>query len=174
MPDASPKPFELHEFVPFLLNRVGALMELSFTPDLKRAGLTLDMWRVLMVLHFNGPMTLVDLSRTTGVKTPTLSRLVGRMEERDLVSRRRSTEDTRTVDLRLKPAGETMFRELWPVAADLQEAVIGSFSADQISQLRAMLKQAETALINQIAGTEAGAMAAAANGRNSSRKGGPS
>ena len=150
MPDASTKAFELREFVPYLIARVGTLMEMSFTPDLKKAGITIDMWRVLMVLHFNGALTLIDLSRITGVKTPTLSRLVGRMIEKGLVSRRRSTGDTRTVQVALKDRGEALFQDLWPTGSGLQDLVIAELSASDVASLKRMLRDIEAKLIQHI------------------------
>jgi hypothetical protein len=89
-PEANPKSFDLQHFVPFLMARVGSLMALSFTPHLQRRGVTMHMWRVVLVLYFDGPMTLVEISRLTGLNTSTLSRLVGRMIYKRLLTRQRS------------------------------------------------------------------------------------
>ncbi len=102
MPDTNTKAFELRQFLPFLMARVGALMALSIAPHLEAAGITLQMWRVLMVIHFSGPMTLIEVSRITGVKTSTLSRLVGRMIDKGLVTRERSQADARTVRISMR------------------------------------------------------------------------
>jgi DNA-binding MarR family transcriptional regulator len=150
MPDANPKAFELHAFVPFLMARVGSLMALSFTPRIEQAGITLQKWRVLMVLHFNGPLTLVDVSRITGVKTSTLSRLVGRMVDKRLVTRRRSHADARTVQISLRREGEALFRKLWPEAARLEELVTAPFAASDLERFKEMLREIETILVRQI------------------------
>jgi DNA-binding MarR family transcriptional regulator len=151
MPDANPKAFELRAFTPYLIARVGSLMSLSFAPQIAQAGITLDMWRVLMVLHFNGPLTLIDMSRITGVKTSTLSRLVGRMMEKRLVSRRRSRQDARTVQISLRRDGEALFEKLWPEAARLEDVVTSPFSAADVEHMKAMLREIETILVRQIA-----------------------
>jgi len=150
MPDANPKAFDLHDFVPYLMARVGSLMALSFTPHLDQAGITLHMWRVLMVLHFNGPLTLIDISRITGVNTSTLSRLVGRMMDKRLLSRRRSREDARTVQISLRCDGQVLFRKLWPEAAKAQEVVASPFSQSDLERFKEMLREIETILVRQI------------------------
>jgi DNA-binding MarR family transcriptional regulator len=150
MPDANPKAFDLHDFVPFLMARVGSLMALSFAPNLEQAGITLHMWRVVVVLHFNGPLTLIDISRLTGIKTSTLSRLVGRMIDKQLLSRRRSEEDARTVQISLRKDGQALFRKLWPEAAKAQDVVTGPFSAPEIDKFKDMLRQIETILVDQL------------------------
>lgn len=150
MPDAHAKSFQIHEFMPYLFARVGSLTALCFAQPLETAGITLDMWRVLMVLHFNGPLTLIDISRNTGVKTSTLSRLVGRMADKRLVSRRRSQQDARTVQISLRREGEAMFQVLWPKASRLEDLVTAPFPASDVDRLKAMLREIETILVAQV------------------------
>ena len=150
MPDANPKAFDLHDFVPFLVARVGSLMAQSFTPLLEQSGVTMHMWRVVLVLHFNGPLTLIDISRLIGVKTSTLSRLVGRMIDKRLVTRRRSQDDARTVQISLRSEGQALFRKLWPEAAKAQDTVAAPFSARELDTFKEMLRQIETILMDQL------------------------
>ncbi len=155
MPDVNSKAFELRAFIPYLLARVGSLTAQSIAPRLDAAGITLHKWRVLMVLHFQGPLTLVELSRIIGVNTSTLSRLVGRMVERGLVSRQRSRQDARTVQISLKRDGEAMFHDLWPVAAGVEDLVTSRFPAAEVERFKAMLQEIETMLVCQVERTGA-------------------
>ena len=150
MPDANPKAFDLHDFVPFLIARVGSLMALSYAPQLEQAGITMHMWRVVLVLHFNCSLTLVDISRLIGVKTSTLSRLVGRMIDKQLVTRRRSEDDARTVQISLRKEGQALFRRLWPEAAAAQDKVTAPFSGTEVETFKDMLRQIETILLDQL------------------------
>lgn len=147
MPDNQPKIFELYDFTPFLVARVGALMPQSIGRSLEDAGITLQMWRVLMVVHFNGPLTLIDISRALGVKSSTLSRLVGRMIEKKLLTRRRSTRDARTVQISLRREGEKLFDRLWPEAAKIEEIVAERFSPADLQRLKDMLREVESVLL---------------------------
>lgn len=150
MPDVNTKTFDLHQFLPYLMARVGSLMALSIAPHLERAGITLQMWRVLMVVRFSGPLTLIEVSRITGVKTSTLSRLVGRMAEKGLVSRERSQTDARTVRISIRRKGETVFRDLWPQASQLEELVTRPFAAEDVERLRELLREIETILARRV------------------------
>jgi len=150
MPDANPKAFDLHDFVPYLTARVGSLMAQSFAPNLEQSGITLHAWRVVVVLHFDGPLTLVDISRLTGIKTSTLSRLVGRMIDKRLISRRRSQEDARTVQISLRREGQALFRKLWPEAAKAQEQVTAPFSRPEVEKFKEMLRQIEAILVDHL------------------------
>jgi len=149
-PEANPKFFDLHHFVPFLMARVGSLMALSFTPHLERRGVTLHMWRVVLVLYFDGPLTLVEISRLTGLNTSTLSRLVGRMMHKRLLTRQRSQEDARTVQIGLRRKGRALFGELWPEAVKAQDLVTAPFSAAEVEIFKEMLRQIESILVDRL------------------------
>ncbi len=148
--DAGAGPCALSDFTPYLIARVGSLMERTIAPSLRRAGLTIDMWRVMMVLRTNGPMSLIALSGITGVTNSTLSRLVGRMIEMGLVSRRRSTGDTRTVRVRLRDKGEALFEELWPTAARLEALATADFDQAGLTRFKTDLRTIEAALVGEI------------------------
>ena len=150
MPDANPKAFDLYDFVPFLMARVGSLMALTYAPHLEQAGITMHMWRVVLVLHFNGPLTLVDISRLIGVKTSTLSRLVGRMIDKKLVTRRRSQEDARTVRISLRKEGQALFRRMWPESVKAQDRVTAPFTAPEVEGFKDMLRQIEAILVEHL------------------------
>jgi DNA-binding MarR family transcriptional regulator len=147
MPDIHQKTFDLKEFFPYVIARVGSLMELAITPELKKSDMTIDMWRVVMVLHFQGKMSLVDLSRTIGVPPSTLSRLVGRMIEKGWVSRRRSKDDNRLIELRLRRVGEEIFQKYWPVASKIEAESTSLFRNDDLQKLKAMLGEVEKILL---------------------------
>ncbi|HUU66737.1 MAG TPA: MarR family winged helix-turn-helix transcriptional regulator [Methyloceanibacter sp.] len=128
MPDANPEASDLHDFVPYLMAQVGSLVAHSFAPHLKQAGITLHLRRVLLVMHIDGPPTLIDSSGVIGVKTSTLSRLVGRMLENRLLSQRRSREGARTVQISLRREGHILFCKLWLETDKAQEVVASPFS----------------------------------------------
>ncbi len=146
MPEADLKTFNLRDFMPYIMARVGSLMAQSFAPHLEREDISLAMWRVLMAVHFNGPLSLGEIARSTGVNVSTLSRLIGRMEKRALVSRDRSRKDSRAVHITLLPAGEAMFQILWPEAARLEDMVTDNFSSEETAKLKAALQEVEDIL----------------------------
>lgn len=134
-------PDVLGDFVPYLAHRIGSLMDRNIDPELKEVGISLEMWRVLFVLANVGDHNLVALSRATDVKTSTLSRLIGRMTERGLISRVRSQEDNRTVDVRLLAEGQQIVDRLTPFAHKFQEMAIADFSEEEIPVLKSYLRR---------------------------------
>jgi DNA-binding MarR family transcriptional regulator len=134
-------PEVLGDFVPYLAHRIGSLMDRNIDPHLKEAGISLEMWRVLFVLAHVGDHNLVALSRATSVKTSTLSRLLGRMADRGLISRVRSHQDNRTVDVSILDAGQQIVARLSPYAYEFQNMAVAGFSDEEIPILKSYLRR---------------------------------
>lgn len=131
----------LGDFVPYLAHRIGSLMDQNIAPHLKDAGISLEMWRVLFVLAHVGDHNLVALSRATSVKTSTLSRLIGRMAKRGLISRVRSQQDNRTVDVTILDPGKRIVARLTPYAQEFQEMAVAGFSEEEVPILKSYLRR---------------------------------
>lgn len=152
MPDHIHPSFVLDDFVPFLAARVGSLMEETFKPQLSAEGLTIDMWRVLVGLSLDGPKSLVELSEATSINPPTLSRLVGRMVDKGLISRERSKLDTRTVEVSILKPGTDVVGRLMPRAAEINEMVITPFTERELAQFKTMLRRLYAVLDQSVHG----------------------
>ena len=87
--------FDLENYLPFLLNRAGARVATKFTQDVRPRNVTLQEWRVLASLNFDGPQRMSDLAERTSIDRTTLSRLVSRMEQHDLARRSRADSPPR-------------------------------------------------------------------------------
>ena len=81
--------YRLTDAFPYLIARVGVRMAELFAKRLESFGVTLPMYRVMAALWQRGGQRLGDLSEMTSVEISTLSRLVGVMQRRGLLSRRR-------------------------------------------------------------------------------------
>lgn len=131
----------LGESVPYLLHRISSLMEVIIDSHLKDADLSMDMWRVLYILSHVGDHSLVDLSRVTSVNTSTLSRLVSRMVDRKLISKKRSDRDNRTVEVTILSAGQEIVTRLSPYAQNAHELADGAFSQTELPVLKTYLRR---------------------------------
>lgn len=133
--------FDFGNYLPYLLNRAGARIATSFSRDVRHLDIALQEWRVIASLHFTGAQRMSDLSDHTSIDRTTLSRLIGRMEDRKLVRRARKTEDGREVHIELTPQGAGMAQQIVPVAERYEEAALNGFSEDEAKQLKSMLKR---------------------------------
>lgn len=98
-----------------LLTRFGSSLSVAFaqvapSPDLVDNGPLL----VLSSLELDGPQRPHDLAETLGMTTGGVSKLLDRMEELDVVTRRRGVvpDDRRAVVVEITPAGRHMMRRI--------------------------------------------------------------
>jgi MarR family transcriptional regulator, organic hydroperoxide resistance regulator len=134
--------FDLRNTLPFLLNRTGIrVAELFGERDLARFGVTLSMYRVLAALHRHEDVRLGELAQATDMEVSTLSRLIGTMQSRRLVSRRRSGADARAVRIRATDQGRALAQKLITAVNHYEDAVTASLGARQVQELRRMLAQ---------------------------------
>jgi DNA-binding MarR family transcriptional regulator len=74
-------------------------------------GITMPQSIVVGTLVKNGEMKITDLSSMINLSNSTISGIVDRLEKQQLVVRRRSEEDRRTVYVKATPRFEEMHRE---------------------------------------------------------------
>jgi DNA-binding MarR family transcriptional regulator/N-acetylglutamate synthase-like GNAT family acetyltransferase len=98
---------EIRAFNRFYTNVIGALRG-----DLLGVGYSLTEARVIFELAQHDTVEVADLRRSLDIDPGYLSRILARFEERDLVSRDRSSDDRRRHVVRLTPRGRTAFLAL--------------------------------------------------------------
>ena len=132
---------KLDELLPYLVNRLGPKVEAGFAGPLRANGITLPMWRVLAVLRVAGPQGLNDLGAGTSLPLSTLSRLVGDMVSRGLLSRVRKPDDARAVEVDLTARGRAVADAVTPLARRYEAAMARGFSDAELSELRRLLSR---------------------------------
>jgi DNA-binding MarR family transcriptional regulator len=132
--------YTLSKSLPYLLNRVGVQMGELFSRRIAGFGVTLPMYRVMAALWEQGDQRLGDLAAMTTIELSTLSRLIGEMKRRGLVSRTRLKDNGRTVAINLAPKGRSLVAELMPIAVHFEEVAVRNFGAKDIADLKAVLE----------------------------------
>jgi DNA-binding MarR family transcriptional regulator len=128
--------------LPFLLNRTGLRTAEVFTArELERHGITLPMYRVLATLTQNDDQRLGDLAALADMEVSTLSRLIGSMQSRRLVTRRRSGKDARAVRIRISDHGRSLTQKLVAAASSYEAALTRNLGPRQVQELKRTLAQ---------------------------------
>jgi MarR family transcriptional regulator, organic hydroperoxide resistance regulator len=143
--------------LPFLLNRTGLRTAEVFTArELERHGITLPMYRVLATLTQNDDQRLGDLASLADMEVSTLSRLIGSMQSRRLVTRRRSGKDARAVRIRISDHGRSLTQKLVAAATSYEAALTRNLGPRQVQELKRTLAQIDETMADleaqQIAG----------------------
>ena len=133
---------DLSEFMPYLINRVGAALVERFTADaLQGTQLTIGSWRLLLALSNHDGTRQVDLAALTSIEVSTVSRLVTRLSQRGLVIRARSANSNREVVVSLTPKGRALVAGLVPVAAALERAAMRGVPAKELAAAKRVLRR---------------------------------
>jgi DNA-binding MarR family transcriptional regulator len=139
--------FEISDYLPYLLDRAGSRIAESYGRGLKQEhGITLAMWRVLASLHHRNGQRVGELAAMTAIEVSTLSRLLGTMQRKGLLERRRpavraADSDARTVAILLTPNGRALTEEAIPEALRYEATALAGFAAGEADQLKAMLQR---------------------------------
>ena len=130
---------ELGTYLPYLVNRVGQRFIADITPVLTELGVDIQSWRVLIALYQRGGQPVGALSDLTSINFSTLSRVLGRMEKKDLVHRQRDAVDARSFTIELTDTGRSVTETILPRAAEMEAKATGDFSAAELATLRQLL-----------------------------------
>ncbi|GAB3742399.1 MarR family transcriptional regulator [Hymenobacter agri] len=106
----------------------------------KRYGLTGPQFNILRILRGQHPQpaTVALLIERMLDKTSNASRIVDRLEEKQLVTRTVCPSNRRAVDIRITPAGLTLLEEI-DASGVMKAAAYAQLSDDEAQQLNALL-----------------------------------
>lgn len=107
----------------------------------RELGLTGPQVTALKLLEGIGKLSLSDLSERMSAKNSTITGIVDRMVQSELVARHRSEEDRRVVLIALTPKGEKLARKIPITAMEIFGSALRSLSAKDRADLTDILKR---------------------------------
>ena len=112
------------------------------------AGLTQNQYNVLRILRGSAPRRLPcgEISARMVDRDPDVTRLVDRLARRGLVTRSRSRQDRRVVEIAITDKGQGALQALDEHVRRFPKAVIGHLGPKRLEQLRTLLEQLMTDL----------------------------
>jgi MarR family transcriptional regulator, organic hydroperoxide resistance regulator len=136
-----PPDFELNDYLPYLINRVGSVMALRFGAEvLAPNGLSIAMWRVLAVLSSHGEQRHTDLADLTSIEVSTLTRIVTRLVRIGLVARAPSKTSRREIVVALSERGTHLVERLIPLGQRYEDIASSGLSKQERAVLRRALR----------------------------------
>ncbi|WP_412746662.1 MarR family winged helix-turn-helix transcriptional regulator [Krasilnikovia sp. MM14-A1004] len=129
----------LEQMICFNLYAASRAMTALYRPALDAHGITYPQYVALRVIWHRGDITVRDLGHALALDSGTLSPLLKRLETQGLITRRRGTDDERTVWISPTDRG----RELHHEVSDLPErlACAVDLSTDEFRQLHHLLSR---------------------------------
>ena len=130
----------LEQFLPYRLNVVGffasrALGRVYGT----RFGIGIPEWRVIAQLGEFGQLTSRDIGELAQMHKTKVSRAVGELEKRGLVSRAENRQDRRESFVALTPAGKRIYDQIVPLALGFEARWIEGIAPDELKVFERVL-----------------------------------
>lgn len=132
---------DLGDYLPYLINRIGAAFVARYDQELAPLGISIAMWRVLAALSTNGNQRQIDVAEHTSIDVSTISRLITRLVTLELVTRTRSDTNNREVSVELTPKGRTLVNRLIPRARELEAEAVAGIPAAELAITRETLRR---------------------------------
>jgi MarR family transcriptional regulator, organic hydroperoxide resistance regulator len=98
-------------------------------------------WRALMTLNEESPRSVSEIAERSVTRLSTMTRVVQRLEKKNLVRLSRRTSDARVTEVRLTPRGTQALESVRGVASRIYNQAVGQLSAAQIETLNALMRQ---------------------------------
>ncbi|WP_026872983.1 MarR family winged helix-turn-helix transcriptional regulator [Inquilinus limosus] len=150
MPTQKDRPLPLDQQICFTLYRTSMAINRTYKPMLDEMGITYPQYLVLNVLGEGDGRTIGAIAARLSLESSTITPLVKRMEAAGLVSRRRSPDSEREVQVRLTEAG----RQLFARSRCLGEALLrrSGLTMPQLEALNRQIQALAATLDGQLAG----------------------
>jgi DNA-binding MarR family transcriptional regulator len=131
----------------FKLVRVVNLTARPFVETLARTHqLSLNEWRVMVVLASRPGVAASDLAASTGLDKMSISRAVAALSRHGRICKKVDAQDGRRTLLRLNAAGERVFRTIGERAKQREVQLFGGIDAAELQRLDRLMDQLLAAL----------------------------
>ena len=133
------KAYRSDDSIGWLMKRVLNSIVSQVDKRLVTHDLTSAQWGPLLHLQMQGRCTVADLARRMQMDAGAMTRLLDRLEKKQLLKRVRCTEDRRVVQVDLTPQGAAAIVEVPAVLAEVLNAHLAGFSKAEWQTLRSLL-----------------------------------
>ena len=136
-----PEAYDPKDSAAFMMRRIVNCAAGEIDKAFEPRGLTNAQWVPLFKLHHGAASTVAELARECQLDSGAMTRMLDRLEAKGLVSRVRSSEDRRVVNLELTDEGRAAALEIPQVLCKVQNAFLQGLSVEEWGQLKDMLRR---------------------------------
>ena len=127
--------------LPIAMLRAREAMMLSFRPILAKHGFTEQQWRVLRVLGEKGTSDAGQVAFDACILAPSLSRIIGKLEKDNYISRFIDSKDGRRVNLSLTKTGKDTINKIAPDMELIYKAIQKRYGEEKLTNLLDILSE---------------------------------
>jgi len=136
-----PEGYSAQESVGYLMRRIVSTLAQEIERRMEPNGLTNAQWMPLFKLFHGDARTGAELARICEMDAGAMTRLLDRLEAKNLCSRVRSPEDRRVVNLALTDEGREAAKAIPQVLSALQNDALAGFSTEEWQTLKNLLRR---------------------------------
>ncbi len=136
--------FVADESVGYLIKRVRSMLSMAVEreiADTADGDVTYEQWSVLLAILTHRGDTAAVLSRGLECDTGSMTRMLDRLEAKELIVRTRSTDDRRRVQLELTPAGKKKAERLVKAIVKVLNRHLDGFSVSELELFKGFLRR---------------------------------
>ena len=127
--------------VGYLMRRIISLVGQGIDREMEPAGLTNAQWLPLLKLYMGNASTVAELARVCELDAGSMTRLLDRLEAKNLCRRVRSSDDRRVVNLELTDAGRHAAKGIPDILCRIQNQHLSGFSEAEWQLLKGFLRR---------------------------------
>jgi len=131
--------FQLTNSVGFFLNRARNTLLMEMDAALKDLDITSQQMGILFSLMHGAAVTPFEMSKLLGIDTGLMTRMLDKLEAKGLLSRSRSLDDRRVVNLTLTKKGQEVAGRMPEVAPTVLNQRLKNFSKEEFAEFRRLL-----------------------------------
>lgn len=109
--------------------------------NLLQYGLTLNMWRCMMIIENNKSCNLKDIAKSLNVDNAIITRNIKKLEELNYIKKIKRDKDNRFFDLFLTEEGKSILKLLNEYQDGWYEKIINNFNNEEINDLINLLNK---------------------------------
>jgi DNA-binding MarR family transcriptional regulator len=134
--------YQLDESVGYLIARAkSSLSNLVTQKTLDELGITSTQASMLFMIASGRCSLAAELARDYGIDASAVTRLIDRLEKRNLLSRVRSSEDRRAVHLAVTEEGRALAARMPAIFGGVVEKALAGFTPEEVGFLKSMLRR---------------------------------
>lgn len=133
--------YRVGESVGYLIKRVMAVVSTALDQELSAYDITYQQFSILMILSDTGCSTAADLARITCGDTGAMTRMLDRLEAKDVIRRVRSSADRRIVNIELTESGRIFASKMPIVAINVMNRYLQGFEATELELMKGFLRR---------------------------------
>lgn len=137
--------FNLTESVGFFLNKARNLVLMEMDTALKELDITAQQMGIMLSLSRGMATTPFELSKLLAIDTGLMTRMLDKLEHRGLLTRSRSIDDRRVVNLALTAKGHSVANQIPEIAPEVLNARLKDFTRDEFNEFLRLLDKFSTA-----------------------------